>query len=380
MNKMAAPGLPQAGVFVVGWLAAFVAIAPAGKAAPLDVGLTFSLNQNTLQNQGLAAATAQEINNAKNFGNSITFVVDWYEPNNLTLMQQDVDLAEQDGLQVTIQLASNNDLFGGVPGCTPPKTSFGDAATAQQYEQAVAIAAGLKPAYLNLYPEVNLLDVFLPSEYSYYQQIYPQAYDEAKAISPQTQVGASFLDSLWVNDNETALPNQLGPHDFIGITDYAYNQYATPADIPSNWYQQWRTAYPNEPLMFSELGWPTAAPSSDQEQVSYIQRLPSLMAGVDPVGIFWALTYDDDFTLGTLTPAEQACYEKAGTSADTLLTELNSIGLYDADGNPKPGLAAAKALSAVPEPSPVTIWLAASVIPVMAQFFRRLRRKSPARG
>jgi hypothetical protein len=98
-----------------------------------------------------------------------------------------------------------------------------------------------------------------------------------------------------VGDNQQALPNQLAPHDFIGITSYPFNQFTQVVGIPSYWYSQWRAAYPAERLLFTEIAWGSALPLSPIDQAAFIAALPRLMQDVWPEVIAYATQYDGSF-------------------------------------------------------------------------------------
>jgi len=280
--------------------------------------------------------------NAAQFSDTISFFWNWGDDHQVAAITTVVMLAQRMGFKVVINMSGN---LGKLlpPGYQP---TFADPAIAGKYINAVAYLASLKPTYLNIYSEVNLLATYSPSEYSNYQKIYANAYRTAKAASPSTLIGTSYVDVLWVGKHQQALTDQLSPHDFIGITSYPFNQFLQVSDIPGDWYSQWRTVYPNERLLFTEIGWSSApAPLSPVQQALFVAALPRLMQNVSPEVIAYVLQYDGPFNnIGDLTPAQWAFYEFFGADPVTLFDQFNHLGLFTADGQPKPAWYAARNL------------------------------------
>jgi hypothetical protein len=300
--------------------AMFAAAAGAATTAPFS--LTFTTRSTAPNGQ---VKLQEAFANAVQFGDTISFFWDWGDEGGLVDLTAGVMLAQSVGFKVVINLTN-------LPGQSIPsgyQPSFADPAIAAAYIRDVAFLASLKPTYLNIYSEVNILAAYDPPEYANYQKIYANAYQAAKAVSPDTLVGTSYVDVLWVGDSQQALSNQLAPHDFIGITSYPFNQFAQVAGIPSYWYSQWRTAYPDERLLFTEIAWGSASPLSPTEQAAFIAALPRLMQDVSPEVIAYAMQYDGSF----------------GTDPTPPYNEFNYLGLLTAYGQPKPAWYAAKSLS-----------------------------------
>jgi hypothetical protein len=262
--------------------------------------------------------------NAIQFGDTISFFWDWGDEGGLVELATGVMLARSAGFKVVINLTN-------LPGeSIPPdyQPTFADPAVSAAYIRDVAYLASLQPTYLNIYSEVNILAAYDPPEYANYQKIYANAYQAAKAASPATLVGTSYVDVLWVGYNQQALPDQLGPHDFIGITSYPFNQFLQVSNIPNYWYSQWRAAYPSERLLFTEIAWGSAPPLSPIEQALFVAALPRLMQNISPEVIAYAMQYDGTF----------------GTDPTPPYNEFNYLGLLTVYGQPKPAWYAAKNL------------------------------------
>jgi len=99
-------------------------------------------------------------------------------------------------------------------------------------------------------------------------------------------------------------------------------------------------------LLFTEIGWSSApAPLSPVQQALFVAALPRLMQNVSPEVIAYVLQYDGPFNnIGDLTPAQWAFYEFFGADPVTLFDQFNHLGLFTADGQPKPAWYAARNL------------------------------------
>ena len=245
-----------------------------------------------------------------------------------------VSLARQHGLKVFIQLSS---VGLGLP--TPPDglpRTWASAETRARYIDDVILLTQLQPDYFNLSPEVNIMAYFEPEEFNMYKNIYPGVYDLVKSVAPTTQVGLSYLDILWIGRNQAALPDELGPRDYIGVTTYPDGRFGAIADIPAGWYEQFRIAYPAEPIIFTEVGWGSADPSSLQEQADFVAALPNLFRNVKPSLMIWALLHNSSyFQVNFLSQEAIDFLASVDVDADVLFAKFNSLGLLAADGSPK---------------------------------------------
>jgi hypothetical protein len=112
----------------------------------------------------------------------------------------------------------------------------------------------------------------------------------------------------------------------VAFTSYPADHFATPADIPADYYSRiYDHIKPSDEVMFMELGWPSSGKGTEQEQVEFVKRLPALMKDVKPAVIAWPLLHD----VGGVFSAD-----------------LASTGLYTQKGAPKPAAAAFKQLAA----------------------------------
>ena len=303
-------------------------------------GLTFSVNPAAADIDG-PAAVEQAFVNAAAVGRSISFFWDWTRDDELPALVKNVALAKARGFDVVINVIAN-----AIPGIIAPDgyaKTFGNAATADKYVADMAYLAGLHPKDLNVFAEVNLLAQYSPDEYAKYVPVYSRAYDAVKAVDPAVQVGASFLDLLWVGYKQTALPNTLGKHDFIGITSYPSGRFASVSEMPVDWYSQWRATYPTDKLLLTEVGWDTSKPGSEAAQADFIAALPKLLQYTKPEVVAYALEYDGKFYDSEHLSSSQASYYNGtlGVDPNSLFSAFNNTGLFRTDGTAKPAWQAA---------------------------------------
>ena len=182
----------------------------------------------------------------------------------------------------------------------------------------------------------------LTAEFENYKTLYRDAYYLVKAISPETQVGLSYLYKLFLWDQELALPSELGPHDFIAFATYPgwmvrRGIVDSPFDIDSNWYGQIRQVFPNIPIIISEIGWASEGSGSRAQQADFIGELPRLMRDLRPHLVTWTLLHDVTFFHPNLLSLEAVEFlDSLGVDYELLFQDFNSMGIHERDGTPKP--------------------------------------------
>jgi hypothetical protein len=216
------------------------------------------------------------------------------------------------------------------------RLSFSNPVVRKSYIEAVTGLARLEPPYLCLATEINLLALQRLPEYLHFASLYKEAYRAVKRISPTTKVFVTFQWE-WMRIVDAKEPQKIVEHskvidifrpelDVAGFTSYPSPFHDAPAALPADYYTwMFRHIPPSEAVMLMEIGWPTTGSGSEAEQTAFIERLPSLLKGINLVGIEWALLHD---------------VQIGGFDAD-----LNTVGLRRRDGRPKPGYDAFKALS-----------------------------------
>lgn len=254
-----------------------------------------------------------------------------------------MDTAKSLGITTLLQFSSTSIGFPDPPDKTVTPVSFNNPDVRTAYLDDVRRLAEIKPDYLVLVAEINLMYFLHWQEYEYYKTLYTQAYDLVKSISPTTQVGVSYHMDIFFGDEEYALYYDLGPQDFIGFTSYpshlVYDGYTTSiATFPVEYYSRIRIVFPEIPVLFTEIGWPSAGDGSLEDQAEFIRRLPELLRDVNPVLISWALLHDVNyFQLFMLNDEQLAIMAKYNVDPVLLFDELNSMGLMQQWGPPKPG-------------------------------------------
>jgi hypothetical protein len=233
---------------------------------------------------------------------------------------------------------------------TPPgfAQSFADPAVRRQFVADALRLASLKPDYLNLAAEINLLYLFNPIECYNFSTLYRHAYRAVKLVSPTTKVGVSYHFDIFFTFNQASIIQLMGPQDFIGFTTYPsslvyYGVYPSIDWIPADYYTRIRLIAPTQPIVFTEVGWPTGGHGNMQDEAAYLAALPRLMGGVKPEVISWALLHDVTyFTEATLDPGFLS--KIYNIDPNTLLAELNTMGLLTWEGPPKPAYYVAKSI------------------------------------
>jgi hypothetical protein len=214
--------------------------------------------------------------------------------------------------------------------------SFSNPAIRSAYIRAATDLAGLEPPYLCLATEINLLAIQRLPEYLHFVTLYKEAYRAVKRVSPATKVFVTFQWE-WVRILDAREPDRIAEHskvinifrpelDLVGFTTYPAPFHDDPAQLPPDYYSwMFRHIPPSDAVILMEVGWPTSGSGSEAEQVSFIERLPGLLKGINLVGIEWALLHD--VQLGAFN------------------TDLNTVGLRYRDGASKPAYGAFRALT-----------------------------------
>ena len=284
-------------------------------------------------------------------GGHSSLIWHWSNTDALSNVTEFVPLMHQYGMKSLIQIGA---VFITTPG--PPDgyvKSFGDPRTRQRYILDVARIAWTRPDYLVLATEINLLHRFNPAEFEYYRTLYKQAYFTAKAYSPNTKVGVSFLYSLWFADyvvNHVDVPALISPADFVAFTTYPEwlvreGYYASIEDIPPEFHGQARVAYPDARILFSEVGWASKVLGTPEEQARFVRNIPRLLSSARPELVTWAVLHDVEFfNRNLLDPETVAFLEGLGVDIDALFGHFNAMGLRDGFGNPKPAWSDAEAM------------------------------------
>ena len=272
----------------------------------------------------------------RNLGTVTVFIHPWSQANflavaqNVTAVSRQYGLATMLGLGVTTldQMRGKLDLPSDLRSSGGPEPSFRDAAVRARFAQDAVALARLKPDYLCLATEINMLAHSSLDGYIAFAEAYREVYPDIKRASPATKVFVTFQwDLLWVMDGMS--PDRIAEHtklidvfrpdlDVIAFTSYPSGLFATPAAMPSDYYTRIANhKRPGDEVLFMEIGWPTRGRGTEEEQVAFIGRLPALMRDLRPSVVAWSLLHDSGLVIA--------------------VDDLFSTGLVNADGAVKPG-------------------------------------------
>lgn len=258
-----------------------------------------------------------------------------YLPSRLQLLSQVAGTGLKSLVQMQVQ-------FLGEP--NPPvgmQRSFGDEDVRALFLDNVRQFAELKPDFMNLSPEVNFLYYFNMPEFALYASLYQEAYQLIKQISPETRVGVSYHYLIFRGFEQVEAVTMLSPHDFLAFTTYPIwmldkGYIDSPADIQPEYYTWIRNKYPDENIMFSEIGWPSSGKSTPEMQAEFVRRIPALMADTHPMSVNWTLLNDVQFFhTGLLSDGIRIFLEEHDVDPILLFDRLNHMGLHSLEGIPR---------------------------------------------
>ncbi|MBZ0152818.1 MAG: hypothetical protein K8J09_14930 [Planctomycetes bacterium] len=213
-------------------------------------------------------------------------------------------------------------------------------------DYALAVATTLTPELMGLAAETNLIrSIASPA-------LYQAVVTTSNAIAADlaaAHVSTTTFVSVQVETAWGLLP--AGPFvgitqdvadfplvDAIGLSSYPYFAFATPDDIPVDYYTRVAAAT-NKPILVSEGGWTSASvgsvTSTPQQQVRYLERQAELLDSVAATAWLHLLFADPDLaTWPQPTPPT--------------LPLFTSIGFTDSSFAPKPAFAVWRDLVARP--------------------------------
>jgi hypothetical protein len=326
------------------WIAVAVLIGSlslSGAAAPADAPRGVAVTPRNFPRH-----TAADVDRAfllsREVGRHAVFIYQWSEIDPAVVKAM-VGKARQAGLVPVLGLSPTTldqgrkelDVPASVRSQAGGNISFSNAVIRAAYIKAATDLARLKPPYLCLATEINLLAIQRLPEFLQFAALYKEAYRAVKAVSPQTGVFVTFQWE-WVRILDAREPDRIAEHskvitifrpelDLVGFTTYPSPYYETPAQLPPDYYTwMFRHILPGDPVMLMEIGWPTSGSGSEAEQRAFIGRLPGLLKGINLAGVEWALLHD--VQIGAFN------------------ADLNTVGLRYGDGRPKPGYDAFRSL------------------------------------
>lgn len=258
---------------------------------------------------------------------------------NYAAPKNDAGVPEQ--VQLAVEQVTGTEVYVAF-GVNPEGGTFTEAAGQELVEVAVATAREVQPTYLSLGVESNSLFLRQGHTYDLYVQVARRAYEEIKAVSPDTRVMNNF--QLERMKGATALTGEGSePHwhlihqledrlDVVSFTVYPFLNYRSVREIPGDYLADIRQ-HTELPLMITETGWPSeptasGVEGSEQEQIDYIMKLAEQADELGVEAVIWVFPHDASFDL-------------AGGIFD-------HISLRHNDGSPKPAFDYWRALQALP--------------------------------
>lgn len=258
------------------------------------------------------------------------------------------------GLKLLFMADLNDGLSRGdeAPQLRALDRSIAETAVQQAYRRYVlAVDRKLKPDYIGLAPETNLVRQMAPPKL--YAATVRAANDAAADLraagSKATLMTSIQVDAAWGtlgaqldHDRAKTAANHADrfvgiEQDFVdfpftqvlGLSSYPYLSYAKPDEIPNDWLRRPLKGR-SMPVMVVEGGWTSASVatvrSSPQMQAAYVARLGELADGVKARGIIQLVFADID----------TRHFPKPLPATLPLFTD---IGLVDVNFKPKPALA-----------------------------------------
>jgi len=186
--------------------------------------------------------------------------------------------------------------------------------------EARSLAEKFSPEYLSLGNEVNDYFLLHPSELDPYLSLVSEAYSAVKRVSPQTKILVVLSYNHLLQENQwdllTLLENRV---DLIGLTTYPYQVFASPEDLPEDYYLR-LSRYTRKPLAFTEIGWSSTGTSDENEQARFLLRFLELTKGMELEMVNWLFLHDTTLT---------------GIPASIAHPETGTVALKRVDGTEK---------------------------------------------
>ena len=252
-------------------------------------------------------------------------------------------------LVVMIDATNGLDRSSENPALVAKGRSLTEPAVQQIYRAfAVAMDTLLKPAYLGLVAETNLIRAAAPAPlYAAVKQVANDAAADVRAVDPAVRLYVSVqVETAWGRLGSggayVGVATDLADFPFMqamGLSSYPYlGGFAEPTDVPLDYYARLTQGTGLSPMVV-EGGWTSASVggvvSSPLEQQRWIYRQMQLLDQANALFVFQLTFTDLDLSGVPLPPG-------------SILPLFASLGLVDIHLNPKPALAAWDAAFARP--------------------------------
>jgi hypothetical protein len=204
------------------------------------------------------------------------------------------------------------------------------------FDRYVAAARGFaerhQPRFLGLGVEIDTQWRAHPDEFDRFVELFAAVADAVHAASPETLVFTTFQLERFsgmqggifggTNDPGQAaweLIDRFPDADIIGFTTYPGLVFASPDDIPDDYYRRLGDLVGGRPIAFTEMGWQAGGDygpysGTPESQDRFVARFGELTEGVEVAFFVWSFLFD------------QAVHEP-----------FDTMGLIAADGTPRPG-------------------------------------------
>ncbi len=248
----------------------------------------------------------------------VTLITEWKDRMPATTIKQLMSKAKERGLKFHLYLSPIS-LTGGRKTPDIPAgnggTGFTDERVRAAFKDRALELAALRPDYLGLGTEVNLLAAD-PEEFDAYVSLVQETYRVIKEKYPDQVVTVSFQwDTMIITKEFGPLKRFSNSLDVYSFTTYP-GVFKDPATIPTDYYSCIRKLLPTQRLGFSEVGWSSGNGGSEEAQAQYYARLPGLMKDTRPDYVTLGLMHD----VNSFGPGMEA---------------LNLVGVRNPDGSPK---------------------------------------------
>ncbi|CAN5169532.1 hypothetical protein BH11PSE9_BH11PSE9_20440 [soil metagenome] len=318
---------------MMAWLLWFAWLAPAAHAADarLDAKTGVVVTPRNFPNH-TGADVDDMFRLAADVGSFAVIRVNWNDADRLQSARALIRLGEQRGLASVVELSPFKADGLKSAAWDPPKDvasaaggrpSLANPAFADAFSRAVLELAELKPPYLAVATDVNLFAAGDAQGAAALAGLYKKLAAQIAQISPKTQVFATFqwdaMQSRSAAENRSLVDAFRSSGGLVGFTSEPRKLFEKqgPGGIPGDYYAKISEYRLEGRNVFVEVNWPSDGRNGEADQVSFIQRLPALMASLNPSLLAWTFLHDVKVLVFTIR-----------------------AGLLSADGKPKPALAA----------------------------------------
>jgi len=241
-------------------------------------------------------------------------------------------------LVVMIDATNGLDRSSDHPALVAKGRSLTEPAVQQVYrDYAVALDTLLRPAYLGLAPETNLIRAAAPTPlYAAVRQVANDAAADVRAVDPNVQLYVSVqVEVAWgrlTGGPYVGVATDLADFPFMqamGLSSYPYlGGFTEPEDVPLDYYSRLTQGSGLAPMVV-EGGWTSASvggvTSTPQKQARWISRQMKLLDEARALFVFQLTFTDLDLTGVPLPPG-------------SILPLFAALGLVDVNLAPKPAL------------------------------------------